>query len=420
MKQAIRPISIVLLGVLGLLPAPLWAAPVGNVDLGFASLGLTSTGIDFAPLGGGSGSFDVGPSATGVFVGLTGTLGTSKDLLSEPVGVPISIPNFITFAAAPAIALDANLLFSGVGGTAACALPPATGQTCTLPGSALTFMNLSGGRATASFVVSGIARDTSTGSTTPFTATYTAQFDRPFQGVFASLAGGGSVASSYAASFRLSSGPLVGSFGIGQTSLALTSTGIDFLPLGPPTGTAVVGPFGSGSFVALGGTQGTAKDLLFASQPVGVPISLTDFLTFAARPDISLELSFIFSGIGGTADCALPPATGQTCTIPGSALTLENLPGGTSVASFLVEAIGRDAGPGQTLMDGAFAFPMTVPYQSFLAQLGTSGNVTGSFSASFGRSVATVVPGPSSLLLVALGSMAWLALVKFRERRHHV
>src|SRR5882724_12360251 len=132
MKQAIRPISIVLLGVLGLLPAPLWAAPVGNVDLGFASLGLTSTGIDFAPLGGGSGSFDVGPSATGVFVGLTGTLGTSKDLLSEPVGVPISIPNFITFAAAPAIALDANLLFSGVGGTAACALPPATGQTCTL------------------------------------------------------------------------------------------------------------------------------------------------------------------------------------------------------------------------------------------------------------------------------------------------
>jgi hypothetical protein len=417
MRRAIRLISIVLLGVLGLLPAPLWAAPVGNVDLGFSSLGLTSTGIDFAPLGGGSGSFDVGPSATGVFAGLTGTLGNSKDLLSQPVGVAISVPSFVTFAAAPNIVLDATLLFSGVGGSASCGAVPAPGQTCTLPGSALTFMNLPGGRSTASFAVSGIARDTSTGGTTPFTATYSTQFDRPFQGVLASLAGGGSVGSSYAASFRLSSGPLVGSFGIGQTSLALSSTGIDFLPLGPPNGTVVVGQFNSGTFVGLGGTQGTAKDLVFASQPVGVPISLTNFLTLAARPDISLELSLIFSGVGGSANCGAVPAPGQTCTPVGSALDLLNLAGGTSVASFVVEGIGRDAGPGQTLMDGTFTFPMTVPFQAFLAQLAT-GNVAGSFSASLGRTVATTaVPGPSSLLLVALGSVAGLALVRFRKRR---
>ncbi len=422
MRRAIRPISLVLLGILGLLPAPLWAAPVGNVDLGFASLGLTSTGIDFVPLGGGSGSFDVGPSATGVFAGLTGTLGNSKDLLSQPVGVPISVPNFITFAAAPNIVLDATLLFAGVGG--GCGAVPAPGQTCTPVGSALTFMNLSGSsglRATASFAVSGIARDTSTGNTTPFTATYSTQFDRPFQGVLASLAGGGSLVSSYAASFRLSSGPFVGSFGIGQTSLALSLTGIDFLPSGPPTGTVVVGPFSSGSFAGLGGTQGTAKDLLFASQPVGVPISLTNFLTLAARPDISLELSFIFAGVGGTGSCGAVPAPGQTCTPAGSALDLVNLAGGTSVASFVVDATGRDAGSGQTLMDGTFTFPLTVPYQAFLAQLGTGENVAGSFSASFGRSVATTaVPGPSSLLLVALGSVAWLALVRLRERRHYV
>jgi hypothetical protein len=178
----------------------------------------------------------------------------------------------------------------------------------------------------------------------------------------------------------------------------------------------VVGPFSSGSFAGLGGTQGTAKDLLFASQPVGVPISLTNFLTLAARPDISLELSFIFAGVGGTAACGAVPAAGQTCTPFGSALDLVNLAGGTSVASFVVDAIGRDAGPGQTLMDGTFTFPLTVPYQVFLAQL-SQGNVAGSFSASFGRSVATAVPGPSSLLLVALGSVAWLALVRFRARR---
>ncbi len=51
--------------------------------------------------------------------------------------------------------------------------------------------------------------------------------------------------------------------------LQIDATHFDWLPLGVGTGTFIIGSSSTGTFTGLGGTQGGAKDLDSASQPVG-------------------------------------------------------------------------------------------------------------------------------------------------------
>lgn len=389
-KIALRGISLAV--ILGCLPAAVVATPTGNVDFALASFALSSSGVDFAPAGGGTGSFDVGPSASGLFAGLAGTTGAVKDLSFATIGMPISVPAYLTFAAAPTIVLELTFIPAGIFGSAQCGAPPAAGQLCTPTGSPLNFVNLanSGGlSAVVSFTVAGTARNGTADSATPFTATYTAEFtDVPYQNVLATIAGGGSVAGPYAAGIQILSGQLSGGFGIGTTSLAFLSTGIDFIPAAGTTGSAKIGLLSSGSFAALGLTDATLKDLSYASEPVGMPILVSNFATFAAAPTLALDLTLIRSGILNSADCFNPPAAGQVCAPPGSALNLVNLPngaGGLSAAAFFAtQASGRDGIPPQNPFDGVFGVPLAdQSYQAFLAALAEGAATTRSYSARF-------------------------------------
>ena len=67
-------------------------------------------------------------------------------------------------------------------------------------------------------------------------------------------------------------------------------------------------------------------------------LSEPDFITFAAAPNITITLTFLFPGIDGAAGCADPvPASGQLCTpnVPSqSPYNLQNTSNTTSTASF--------------------------------------------------------------------------------------
>jgi hypothetical protein len=125
-------------------------------------------------------------------------------------------------------------------------------------------------------------------------------------------------------------------------SLSLSAAGgnynIDFLPpAGGTTGDFTVGFGSSGTFQALIGSTGLIKDLNQASQPVGVPILLTNFLTLpAVGATVTFDLTMINSGVFSSAQCGAAPAAGQTCTPPGTQYSFTNVTASSSIVSFTV------------------------------------------------------------------------------------
>jgi hypothetical protein len=190
------------------------ATPVfGNFSASGGALGLTSTTMDFLTLPGfipgpAPGNFVVSPSVTGSFVGRVGETATIKDIPS-PMGGPISILNFIVMPNAPAITFHLTFIDFGLFTAANCGSAPAAGQVCTPPGSAFNFMNTSVNSSTLSFNVRGLTNFLATpADISQFSGVFTTQFsDMSYQAVLATLAAGGSVTSSWSASFTVVGGP---------------------------------------------------------------------------------------------------------------------------------------------------------------------------------------------------------------------
>ncbi len=183
----------------------------------------------------------IGPGATGSFAALSGTTITIEDLdrTTAPVGTAFGPQMFITFDADPTLpALDIDMIFQGIYGTAQCIAPPAVGQQCT-PNPPITsspspfnFVNNPPpvGQATATFAFAG-----SEGTNTLWTGNFTSQFTDPFQTVLSNFAKNGSITNTYSASFNVvSSG--VFSNTPEMSSLALLGLGLGLMALGRSSG----------------------------------------------------------------------------------------------------------------------------------------------------------------------------------------
>lgn len=146
-------------------------------------------------------------NTTGSFVGLTAGQITNLDSATEPIGVGVSPVLLMTFANDPDIELFVTEVFAGTGGTASCGAVAAVGQTCTPPGSGVTFTNTSTG-ASASFSLIGTAKRLSTGEVSAMQGLLTAQFvGASFQQVLAAFVANGQSTTSYSGSFVITAVP---------------------------------------------------------------------------------------------------------------------------------------------------------------------------------------------------------------------
>ena len=194
------PLSAALTAVLTVASASSEAKVVsGELDLTGAVI-FTSTLVDFTPAFGGSGRASIVDGSSGTFAPLIQSTAIIQDI---PLPPPGGILDAITFPAAPLLHFNATSVDPGIFGSAQCALAPAVGQTCTVPGSPFNLTNTREG-STLSFELNGNFVDLSDGKAdpTPYHGIATAQFiGRSYQQVLASIDGGQGVTTSYSASF---------------------------------------------------------------------------------------------------------------------------------------------------------------------------------------------------------------------------
>src|SRR5262245_22170081 len=182
----------------------------------------------------------------------------------------------------------------------------------------------------------------------------------------------------------------------------------------PGSGTGDLAPYGSDP------NGGTITSLSQATNPTGVTLATpTLFMTFAPAPgvgDISFFMQTVFAGVGALANCAAPPAAGQTCTPTGSALTFLNGAGGNSSATITAQGFARHASdaPGfaaASPLQYIFTAQFNELFQGVLADLATSGSITSTYSATAtATNSATPVPEPASWFLLGCGVAALAAL----------
>lgn len=123
-------------------------------------------------------------TGTETFLGIQGTFGIIKDIVGQPVDMPIVINNFLEVFARPSFNFTLTVLEGGDGGVAGCGEPQAAGDTCTPPGSPLLLVNTSSnsgpvGEPGGSFIVGarvrGFVTDSLTGEISDFTGDFTSQ-----------------------------------------------------------------------------------------------------------------------------------------------------------------------------------------------------------------------------------------------------
>jgi hypothetical protein len=229
--------------------------------------------------------------------------------------------------------------------------------------------------------------------------------------------------------------PLAGQFNFSGTA-DVSLLGVDYTPpVGGGVGEIVVLPGGNtGDFASLntGVSFGEILDRDESSQPVGSNISVPNWLTLAAMPNLSFTLEFIAPGVFNSAQCFAGAANQQTCTPPpfdadgpgGNPAIISpynltnstNTTGGiNSTASFVVSGQVMDTNTGELgVFRGIFnATFQDTPYQELLAAVLSGGTVTAPFSAQI---TVTAIPEPSSMAL-ALGGAALLGAGLLRRRR---
>jgi hypothetical protein len=213
-----------------------------------------------------------------------------------------------------------------------------------------------------------------------------------------------------------SAAPITGIVNI-SGSVDVGGTLIDFQPpAGPPNGAFAVSNSGNtGSFAGLNNTAGSILDIPTMSGP------LPGFITFAAAPNIRLDLTSVDPGTFTSTDCGLPAAPGQTCT-PGppfpqpNPFNLSNSTATLSTAAITFHGTAVNTITGETSsFVGVFSSQFTVPYQTLLAEVSRGASISTSYSASI-TATPTGVPEPATMILLGSGLIGVFVIGRKRAR----
>ncbi len=233
-----------------------------------------------------------------------------------------------------------------------------------------------------------------------------------------SLLAGTASAATLAGSFSLAS---LGDVQVGDTYIDWGESGPVF---GPADGdiiyTSGTGDFGAAGAFNLLTTFGGIKDLDLLTAPVDTPLSIENFLTSAAHPELQFTLTYLAPGTGTAAGCA--GAAGTVCTpFPGSPFTIVNggvLPNGQQGSGVTMNMSGTVSdGSGDPVSFWSAAFTTQFADKNsgmILAEIDDEGFVQNSYSAHFVVDVVPV-PEPASMLLTGL-ALSGMAMVIRRRR----
>jgi hypothetical protein len=166
------------------------------------SVSVSSGAIQFYPLGGSAGTFNIGPPETGIFSTLTGTSGAILNLNSLVVNSPIDIPDFMTFAGAPNLSITLTELVGSSSPVCTVALA-AAGKPCNPAGTPYSLSTQSASSSIASAAIDGYLVNSNTpGVMSPLTGIFTTQFaGMNYQSLISQIESGNSIASTYSAEF---------------------------------------------------------------------------------------------------------------------------------------------------------------------------------------------------------------------------
>jgi hypothetical protein len=154
-----------------------------------------------------------------------------------------------------------------------------------------------------------------------------------------------------------------------------------------------------------GFTAGTIKDLL--GPATTGPVSIAQFLTLTvATGTVFFDLQNIAAGFGTNAACG-SNTVGNVCTPLNSPFTLIQIAPNQVAISLSVSGVAYSgtAATGTDVTTGAFTTQNLIPgtITGILAQVGTAGGITNSYSATFSSVTPTGVPEPGTLAMIFTG-----------------
>ncbi len=206
---------------------------------------------------------------------------------------------------------------------------------------------------------------------------------------------------------------IAGNFNFSGTLQAYGNFQFDFAPLGGGDGDISLGAAGFvGNFVGTEDTTGTIQD---QSSPPG-PTNIPNFITLAALPTYNFTVTSVNPGVFGGGQCFIAASAGQTCTTPGSLVNFVNLTNSSSTASYVLEGTVSDGSgdPASTFIATFTASFANQSYQQVLLQLLNKGFVETTFAVDVTVIPPSLVPEPSSMLLLG-GGLSLLGLIARRR-----